>query len=345
MIYNFSTTEKIRLDDFLRRELPEKVAGSEGKQSLSQPAVSNSKIRRLIISGSVSVNGRPVLRPAFELRGKSLVTVNFESEKFFFEKQPDDISYEVSDEDVLFEDDYIIVLNKPCHFPTEATIVGDQKRDNLHAALVRYLWKKNPSLRNPPYAGIMHRLDRDTSGAILFTKTRSVNKAVQEMFESHSFTKIYQALCTQGEERSAGGEATSPGKTFTVEGLMKRSSVKSQAAKWALLPLIGKGLGKSGGETYSGEKGQKDALYSRTAFKVLEKCEYNRRKCLRIQAELFTGRTHQIRVHLSSRGLPILGDTLYGGKEEERIFLHAWRLSFAHPVTGETIEITAPLTF
>ncbi|MCR5401486.1 MAG: RluA family pseudouridine synthase [Treponema sp.] len=344
MIYNFSTNEKIRLDEFLRRELPGKVAGSEGKQSLSQPAVSNSKIRRLIISGSVSVNGRPVLRPAFELRGKSLVTVNFESEKFFFEKQPDDITYEVRDEDVLFEDDYIIVLNKPCHFPTEATIVGDQKRDNLHAALVRYLWKKNPFLRNPPYAGIMHRLDRDTSGAILFTKTRSVNKAVQEMFEGHSFTKIYQALCTQEEGRSGAKESYTPGKTFTVEGFMKRASLKSQAAKWTLLSE-GKNSSFHERKGNVGLQKKEEALYSKTQFKILEKCEYNRRKCLRLQAELFTGRTHQIRVHLSSSGLPILGDTLYGGKEEERIFLHAWRLSFAHPVTGETIEITAPLTF
>lgn len=347
MIYNFSTSEKIRLDEFLRRELPLKVKGAGSAKAESDasgksegrpenPVLSNSKIRRLIISGSVSVNGRQVVRPAFELRGKSNVTVQFDEEKFFFEKQPEDISFDVRSEDVLFEDEYLIIVNKPAHFPTEKTIVGDEKRDNLHAAVVRYLWKKNPALRNPPYAGIMHRLDRDTSGAILFTKQRTVNKAISEMFEKHDFTKIYQALCTQSNsqtpgKQTVGGGTLKTGDTFTVEGYMSRSSSKTQAAKW---------------ELYKTPAGREDgALYSKTDFKVLEECTINSRKCFRVQANLFTGRTHQIRVHLSSKGLPILGDTLYGGEAEERIYLHASLLSFKHPVTGETITANAPLPF
>ena len=91
-VYNFFTAESLRLDEFLQKELPLKI----------QASCSNSKIRRLIVAGAVSVNGRIVNRPAFELRGKSKVVVEFDKEKFFYEKQPDDIKFECSDKDVLF---------------------------------------------------------------------------------------------------------------------------------------------------------------------------------------------------------------------------------------------------
>lgn len=309
-IFNFFTTDKIRLDEFIRRELPSKLDNPEN--------ASNSKIRRLIVAGAVSVNGRQCVRPAFELRGRSNVTVNFEEEKFFYEKQPDDIKFELTEKDVLFEDDVLIVVNKPALFPTEETIVGGQKRDNLHDAVVRYLWAKNPSLRNPPYAGIMHRLDRETSGVILFTKSRTVNKAVQEMFAGHDFKKYYLALVT--------GNAL-PAKSFTVEMFMNRISPKSQAAKWGTVPE------------------SKGGLYSRTDFSFVKEIGYNRRKAYLMQADLFTGRTHQIRVHLSSRNLPIVGDEIYGGVEGPRTMLHAERLEFKHPVTGDYMVIKAPCPF
>lgn len=318
MIYRFSTSEKIRLDDYLRRELPLQVSQSTDQQ---EGAFSNSKIRRLIVAGSVAVNGQQCRRPAFELRGKSLVTVEFDSQKFFFEKQPDDIKFDVGQDDVLFEDEFIICVNKPSHFPTEETIVGGEKRDNLHDAVVRYLWAKNPSLRNPPYAGIMHRLDRDTSGVILFTKQRSVNKDIQNMFETHDFTKKYLALST-----ACGGEKQI-NSLFTVEMYMNRINSKTQAAKWG---------------SVSQEKG---GLYSKTDFKIIKKTECCGKKAFLIEADLYTGRTHQIRVHLSSRGLPIVGDELYGGIEGERIMLHAQSLEFCHPVTKTMLKIEAKCPF
>lgn len=310
-IFNFFTTDKIRLDEFLRQQLPSKLENPENS--------SNSKIRRLIVAGAVSVNGRQCMRPAFELRGRSNVTVNFEEEKFFYEKQPDDIKFELTEEDVLFEDDVIILVNKPALFPTEETIVGGQKRDNLHDAVVRYLWAKNPSLRNPPYAGIMHRLDRETSGVILFTKSRTVNKTVQEMFAGHDFKKYYLALVT--------GDFSRTGKVFSVEMFMNRVSAKSQAAKWGSVPE------------------SKGGLYSKTDFSLVKECSYNGRKAFLVQADLFTGRTHQIRVHLSSKNLPIIGDELYGGVEAQRIMLHAERLEFNHPVSGEKMVVRAECPF
>ncbi len=292
----------LRLDELLRAKLPDLI----GKD------ISNSKIRRLIVAGSVSINDRQVRVPGAKLSASSKVSVFIDEDKLFFEKQPDDIAYEVKNEDVLFEDDFIIVVNKPCFFPTEAGMVGS--RDNLHAAVIRYLHGKNPSLRNPPYVGIMHRLDRETSGVILFTKSRSVNAKCHDMFEKHTAKKVYRAVvCDNGTVKN----------NFSVEMYMGRISPKSQAAKWGRL---------------SESKG---GLYSYTDFTLLSKKSENK-TCV-LECRLKTGRTHQIRVHLSSVSLPILGDTLYGGKKHERIMLHAYSLTFNHPVTDEVITVTSPL--
>lgn len=311
MELKFSTSIKERLDDFLRRELPERLeaAGERAASGAETGAggLSNSKIRRLILSGSVFVNGRECRRPAFEIRGLTKITVNFESKKFFYEKQPDDIDFVMTDSDVLFEDENLIFVNKPAFLPVEQTIAGNRK--NLHDALVDYLWKRNPELRNPPYAGIMHRLDRETSGVILFTKSRSVNKAVHDMFESHNFTKTYLAVCEKPEPGRGGKAGRKPGDSFTVEMFMNRVSKKSDAAK------CGRVSEKDGG------------LYSKTDFKICGEYDYRGKAYFVIECNLFTGRTHQIRVHLASLGMPLLGDQLYGGPPADRIYLHAWRLA------------------
>ena len=290
----FSTENKIRLDEFLRKELPQckQLAGQE---------LSNSKIRRLIVAGAVSVNGRPVNRPAFELRGRSEVVVVLDVEKFFFEKQPDDAKFEVTEASVLYEDDNLIFLDKPARFPVEQTITGN--RTNLHDSLVDFLWRRTPSLRNPPYAGIMHRLDRETSGVILFTKTRASNAGISEIFQKHTLTKQYLAVVEDtGKLRE--------GDSFTVEMFMNRVTGKSQQGKWGEVP-----------ESRGGQ-------FSKTDFRVLKKITIEGHNCLLLECTLYTGRTHQIRVHLSSRGLPILGDCLYGGVPASRMYLHASRLAF-----------------
>ena len=156
----------------------------------------------------------------------------------------------------------------------------------------------------------MHRLDRTTRGVILFTKNRTVNKEISELFQSHSFVKKYVAVVLDSKELQS---------EFIVEMNMTRVSSKSQAGKW----------GKAAA-------GDKNALYSKTAFKVIKKTEIEGKKCALIECNLFTGRTHQIRVHLSSVGFPILGDTLYGGADAKRIYLHATELS------SETFSVKAP---
>lgn len=307
MIKTFQSNSTVRLDSFLREKLPA-VPELAGKD------ISNSKVRRLIVAGCISVNGRPCTRPAFELRGKSTVAVDLDVEKFFFEKQPDDIDFVLTSKDVLFEDDVIIVVNKPAFLPVEQTITGNRK--NLHDAVVDYLWKQNPALRNPPYVGIMHRLDRETSGVILFTKSRSVNKAVHDMFENHTCQKYYHAVISGGASKKVQA-----GKSFTVENYLGRVSPSSQAAKWG-----------SVSESRGG-------LYARTDFSDAGNVTINGTEYKVIQAMPFTGRTHQIRVHLSESGMPLLGDELYGGEKGERVMLHAWKLQFPHPVSGKMMEV------
>ena len=324
MLIKILVNKTCRLDELLREELPARIETempSSSTNSYSSPAISNSKIRRLILAGSVSVNGRQCRRPAFELRCRSEVIVDFEAEKFFFEKQPDDIDFVMTETDVLYEDQNLIFVNKPAFLPVEQTITGNRK--NLHDAVVDFLWKRNPELRNPPYVGIMHRLDRETSGVILFTKNRAVNKAVHDIFEAHSFTKIYKAVVVPA--KTLGGRAANllkKGNTFTVENYLGRISSKSQAGKWGAVPE------KAGG------------LYAKTSFRVCGEVTVEGKKAYLIECQLFTGRTHQIRVHLSGAGLPLLGDSLYGGLPAKRIYLHAERLACSE--AGLTFDVQSP---
>ena len=410
------------LNDFLRQELPKALQGQDaaradcvkGQNAVSEKAaLSNSKIRRLLFSGNVMVAASPernasqaqnarggffvCKNPAFSLKKNARVKVLYDQEKFFYEKPNDDIKFELDESRVLYEDEAIIVVNKPPRFPTEATFAKD--RDNLRAAVIRYLHKKIGLDKNPPYCGVVHRLDRDTSGVILFSKQRAANAALFAAFDSsrleegganiagkaeeaagslglgrdyikdkhgaalfglannlRAAKKIYVAVCertgsyglanklraakdckpknaaasfglsedfVQGKNGAALSGLESSlriGSSFSVQNYLGRVSLKSQAAKWGFVPK---------------EKGGK---FARTDFKVLDEKDGR----LFVQAELFTGRTHQIRVHLSQKGLPILGDQLYGGAQAERIFLHALSLELPHPLTGELLRFEAP---
>ena len=336
--YSFKTSSKIRLDLILREKLP----------LLVKKEISNSKIRRLIVSGSVFVNGRQIRVPSYEIFSGGEVSVNLDEEKLFFEKKPDDIKFELSQKDILFEDDFIICVNKPAHFPVESTIV--EERDNLHDAVVRFLFERQkiekPNAKNPPYVGIMHRLDAGTSGVILFSKSRAVNKPLHDMFENRTAKKTYIAVACGVPKQEK----------FSVEFFMGRISPKSQAAKWGKLSESKGGLwSKTDFEVVSSIKNElagdfETQNYSKKNTSDFDKSEnslerQNKEKsslCV-LKCALHTGRTHQIRVHLASVGCPILGDELYGGKPFNRIMLHAQSLEFPHPASQKIIRIEAPL--
>lgn len=307
-----------RLDAFLRvRILPLLQEGA---------VLSNSKLRRLIIAGCISVDGKECRRPAFVLRSGSRVRVELDVEKLLYEKDPGDIDFTLTEKDVLFEDDSIIVVNKPAFLPSEGTVV--EGRGSMHRAVIDYLWRRNPSLRNPPYVGIMHRLDRETSGTLLFTKTRQVNKAIHDAFEGHLVKKCYRAVasCSRGSSLAVDNLPYS----FSVDNFIGRISPKGQACRMGELAQA------SGG------------LYAHTDFTLVHREEQDGKFLCYIDCLLGTGRTHQIRLHLSLAGCPIVGDGLYGGcrgfpENGGRIMLHAGTLSFPHPVTGEQLSCEAPL--
>lgn len=341
---NFTITSKTRLDVFLREFLPQTV-GCE---------ISNSKIRRLIMAGCVMVDGRAVRVPSFELRVDTKVSAIIDKEKLLYEKQADDIKFEVTPESVLFEDDYLIFINKPAHFPTEKTIVDS--RDNLHDAVVRYLWNKNPLLRNPPYVGIMHRLDKETSGVILFTKKREVNKAIFDMFDS-SKLELESSQCAASLDARppcTAGHTQRPVKktyiaavfdspkikdSFTVKNYLGRISSKSSQGKWGSVPQSKGGMIAITEfrvrERRAGNSTGQDSTISRSRGANL------RTGICILECHPITGRTHQIRVHLAESGFPIIGDSLYGGRANSRLMLHAESLELIHPVTGKKLCVKA----
>ena len=173
----------------------------------------------------------------------------------------------------------------------------------------------------------MHRLDRETSGIILFTKKREVNKAVSQMFLNHDFLKVYTSLSTYDEKLNHLKNVNSDSKNFSLELTMNRISSKSQRGKWGFVPE------------------EKGGLYSKTEFTVKTEFLIGQKKVYQIESKLFTGRTHQIRFHLSYSGFPILGDELYGGIKDSRIMLHSSLFEFIHPVTKEKIHIESKPDF
>lgn len=306
-----------RLDAFLEKELPCQILRCCPPEYHGN-RVSRSKIRRLILSGVISSGKRTLRSPAWKLHTHDTLTIHFDPGLFFQERDPGDITFELDTASVLYEDDYLIIVNKPAGFPSEATMVT--ARDHLHAAVKRYL-HLSTGTQNTPYAGLMHRLDRDTSGAMIFTKKREVNAAIHDLFLTRNIHKTYEALCfCPGKD---------PPPSFSIENRLDRISMKSTQGKWGTVT-----------------KGGEEAI---TRFTLSTRYS----QVIHMIAEPLTGRTHQIRVHLSEYGYPILGDSVYGGQQAlfigrttlpvPRLMLHARSIAFSHPVSGIAMKIEAPL--
>ena len=203
--------------------------------------------------------------------------------------------------DILFEDEYFLAVNKPSGLPCQATL------DTNRVHLFGELQKQYPNL------ALHHRLDRDTSGVMVFAKKKEANIPLAEMFEKHRIQKTYNCLTA----KKAGPSE------FTVKNFLAPFA-KSRKEKTRMI------LVHKGGQT------------AETHFKILETLQ----KGFLIEAQPKTGRMHQIRVHLSSRGMGIFGDDLYSAPKEPvapRLMLHALRLEFQHPFTQEAMQIEAPL--
>lgn len=204
--------------------------------------------------------------------------------------------------DVLFEDSAVIAANKPAFVDHEAfaqTIVGYLKRQN--------------KIKSFPYLGQLHRLDRETSGVMIFTKKKVAN-TLADQFREHSIRKFYLAI---------------------VDGALPQEQGR-------ITKTIEKGEFDEGKKVRIAED-ESDGKRAETLYRVVERYE----NASTLQVEIKTGRTHQIRIHLSDLGFPIIGDKLYGREKNgvpfRRQALHAERLEFTHPLTHAKMKVVAPV--
>jgi len=206
---------------------------------------------------------------------------------------------------VLWQDEFLAVIDKA---PAMTVHPG---AGEMSGTLVNALLHHFPSLSKqggPERPGIVHRLDRDTSGVLVIAKTDEAHQDLARQFADRQTMKYYRALVEGHPDPSEG----------QIEGPIGRHPVHRK--KMAIRP---------------------DGRPARTDYRVLKKCTGS----AHIECRLHSGRTHQIRVHLKSIGHGLLGDALYHPKgkiEAPRLMLHAWRLGFFHPANGEWLEFTAP---
>lgn len=226
---------------------------------------------------------------------------------FFWESESE---FTLQKKHIIYEDDQLIVFNKPTGLPTQATF--NPVENHLFNSARAFLTKRGSS--KMAYVGLHHRLDRDTSGLVLMTKKKSANKGVSELFKEHRIQKDYVALVATAKKLP---------ERWKVDNHLKKKKTSDRTLFM-----------------HSTKSGGQRAI---TDFSLIEQSsEY-----ALVGASPKTGRTHQIRVHLSEAGSPIFGDRMYADKKifraTPRLMLHARSLSFKHPSTGEVTEIATPL--
>lgn len=218
---------------------------------------------------------------------------------------------ELSQEHIVLRTSDYLVVSKPSGWPTQGT--PDKRRDHLYAAVQRWARREFGSRA---YVGLHHRLDRDTSGLVLFTLRKEANVWASHLFQQRQISKHYRCLV-----RPPAAPFTPPSR---VENHLKKSKTKRKSGpKSGLMRMIAT---SSGGD------------FAATEFLLLEE----RSQCLLLEARPETGRMHQIRVHCESFAAPIWGDPLYGGPRAPRLMLHAFKLIFPDP-TGVMVEVQSPL--
>ena len=213
---------------------------------------------------------------------------------------------------VLFEDNHCLAVLKPAGVLTMGDRTGDESLVDLAREYLRQKYDKPGNV----FVGVVHRLDRPVSGVLLFARTSKAAARLSEQFRKHTVRKVYHCV-VEGRPKEPTGEL--------VDWLAKDESQNRSR--------VSQGSGAGGQESEEGKLSRLNyrCLKSVGSLSVLE-------------IELLTGRSHQIRVQLSSRGLPICGDAKYGSKTklDGWLALHADSLTFEHPTQHEPITVTAP---
>jgi len=276
-----------RLDRFLTAELPH---------------LSRSRLQSLIKNGHVTLNGQPA-KPGDKVRtGAVVIVTEPPAEPSLLE--PEDIPL-----DILFEDADLLVLNKPPGLVVHPA-AGHTRHTLVHALLAHCTSLSGIGGEQRP--GIVHRLDKDTSGCLVVAKTDVAHAHLSRQFAGRSVTKIYLALVQ--------GYFAGP-RSGSIDNQIGRHPVDRK--KMAVLTRGGRA--------------------SRTTWRVVQDLPGIGSV---VECTLHTGRTHQIRVHLKHLGHPVLGDTLYAPRlagHYPRQMLHAWKLGFTHPRSGEPMHFYSPL--
>lgn len=264
--------------------------------------LSRSTVQRLIDENQITVNGKKT-KPSYKTNVNDEISINIPEPKEV-DLKPQDIPIEI-----LFEDNDIIVINKPKGMVVHP---ANGNPDGTLVNAVMAICKDSLSgIGGEIRPGIVHRLDKDTSGAIIVAKNDKAHIKLSEDLKNHKIKKTYIAL---------------------VRGIIKENEATIN------MPIA---RSKQDRKKMAVDKNGKEAI---THFKVLNR--YKEKYTL-LEINIETGRTHQIRVHLSHIGYPIIGDNTYSnGKNEWGIVgqcLHAKALDFKHPITGKDIHIEAPI--
>lgn len=281
--------------------IPAEHAGRRLDQSLAEllPDHSRNRIQQWIDQGGVLLDGAPASRKT-KVWGGEEVEIGVEAHP---SEQP--YQAEAMALDIVYEDDSVMVINKP------AGLVVHPGAGNWTGTLLNALLYHAPALANVPRAGIVHRLDKDTSGLMVVAKTLEAQTALVRALQARQVKRVYWAAA-HGLFAPLEGEIDAP------IGRDPRNRVRMAVVE-------------------NGKPAQ-------THYRVLR--QY--RNAAWVECHLRTGRTHQIRVHLTHIGHPLLGDAVYIGKKARhtafhRQALHAYRLGFVHPFSAEPMEWEAPM--
>ncbi len=268
--------------------------------------------QKLIKNGKVLIDGTPILSPKFPIANNTTITIQWPQEN------TKTITAEDFDLPIIYEDHEMLVINKP------AGIVVHPANGNWTGTVVNSLLGHNrqfsenfaEELNDEELAlrpGIIHRLDKETSGCLIIAKNPQSKKKLSESFANRQVKKTYAALVIGHPSREKE----------KIETLIGRHPVNRK--KMAVVDKKGK--------------------IAVTIYGVTKRGKIAGTKVSLLSIDILTGRTHQIRVHLSHKKLPVLGDKIYGGNQKipaGRQMLHAWKISIPHPSTGKMISFTCP---
>jgi 23S rRNA pseudouridine1911/1915/1917 synthase len=262
--------------------------------------LSRAAAQRLIKTGEVTVNGR-LSKPSYRVQVGDKVVVRIPSE------MPEQVIPEDIPLDIIYEDDVLLVVDKPAGMVVHPAL-GHPSGTLVNAVLAHC--PQVAEVGGPDRAGVVHRLDKDTSGLILIAKDETTRAALQRQFKHRQVVKTYLALVEDHVQPREG----------IIEAPVGRD--KKQRKKMAVV--------RSGRQ-------------ARTMYRAVEFFADH----TLLEVRPYTGRTHQVRVHLAWLGYPVVGDAVYGRSRQRllrgRHFLHAARLCFTHPTTGEEVEFKASL--